>query len=317
MIHKVFLFLTALVVVLTIVVAKAFGAPPVEPKGYSIAEIIVTDAEAYKQYVAAVSPIVAHFEGKYLVRAGAIVPLEGEAPTGRFVVIEFPSLAIAKALKLLRNIARSCLFGTRLRRVGYSWSGVRHNPDLPGVKRLRSDSASNVGRRNAMSEVKALRGEEGMKKIGELIKDVRICMMTTAAGDGSFDSRPMATQKTDFDGTVWFLTRHESGKVEEIEQDAHVSLVYADPSNQTYVSAKGRASISRDKAKIHELWNPMYKAWFPAGENDPQIAVLKVDVTEAQYWEASSSKLVFGLKYLAAAVTGGEVSVGESGKVMV
>jgi hypothetical protein len=74
---------------------------------------------------------------------------------------------------------------------------------------------------------------------------------------------------------------------------------------------------SRDKAKIHELCNPMYKAWFPAGEDDPQIAVLKVDVTEAQYWEASPSKLVFGLKYLAAAVTGGVVSVGESGKVLV
>ena len=56
----------------------------------------------------------------------------------------------------------------------------------------------------------------------------------------------------------------------------------------------------------------MYKAWFPAGEDDPQIAVLKVDVTEAQYREAS-----FGLKYLAAAVTGGAGSVGESGKVLV
>ena len=168
-----------------------------------------------------------------------------------------------------------------------------------------------------MSEVKVLSGAEGMKKIGALIKDVRICMMTTAAGDGSFDSRPMATQETDFDGAVWFLTRHESGKVEAIEQDAHVTLVYADPANHNYVTAKGRASVSRDKAKIHELWNPMFKAWFPEGEDDPQIAVLKVDVSEAQYWEASSSKLVFGIKYLAAAVTGGAVSVGESGKVLV
>lgn len=168
-----------------------------------------------------------------------------------------------------------------------------------------------------MAEQKVLTGNEGMKKIGELIKDVRICMMTTAAGDGSFDSRPMATQQTEFDGTVWFLTRHESGKVEEIEQNAHVTLVYADPANHNYVTAKGTASVSRDKAKIHELWNPMLKAWFPAGENDPQIAVLKVDVAEAQYWEASSSKLVFGIKYLAAAVTGGAVSVGESGKVTV
>ena len=99
MVHKGFLFIGALAVVFSIFAARAFGAPPLEAKGYSIAEINVTDAEAYKQYVAAVSPIVAHFEGKYLVRAGTIVPLEGEAPTGRFIVIEFPNLAIAKSFE--------------------------------------------------------------------------------------------------------------------------------------------------------------------------------------------------------------------------
>ncbi len=168
-----------------------------------------------------------------------------------------------------------------------------------------------------MSEFKTLSGDEGKKKIGELIKDVRICMMTTLAEDGTIDSRPMATQETEFDGTVWFLTRHESGKVQEIEDDAHVTLVYSDPKDHNFVSAKGKARVSRDKAKIHELWNPMFKAWFPGGEDDPSIAVLQVEIDEASYWEASSSRLVFGIKYLAKAVTGGKVEVGEQGKVLV
>ena len=51
-----------------------------------------------------------------------------------------------------------------------------------------------------MSEVKNLSGDEGKAKIGELIKKVHICMMTTAATDGSFDSRPMATQTTALTG---------------------------------------------------------------------------------------------------------------------
>jgi len=168
-----------------------------------------------------------------------------------------------------------------------------------------------------MSEQKELYGDQGLAKIGELIKDIRICMMTTAAGDGSFDSRPMATQKGPFDGTLWFLTRQESGKVRAIAEDDHVSLLYGDPGDSKYVAVKGRASVSKDKAKIHELWNPMYKAWFPEGEDDPAITVIKVTVSEAEYWEASSSKLVMGIKYLAAAVTGGKVEVGEQGKVMV
>ena len=166
-----------------------------------------------------------------------------------------------------------------------------------------------------MSAVKDLSGQEGIEKIAELIKGTHICMMTTAAGDGSFDSRPMATQKAAFDGTVWFLTRHESGKVKELEHDSHIGLMYADTSNSNYVTAKGKGEVSQDQAKIKELWNPMFKAWFPGGEDDPAVAVLKVTINEAQYWEASSSKIILGVKYLAAAVTGGKVDVGETGHV--
>ena len=151
---------------------------------------------------------------------------------------------------------------------------------------------------------------EGLKKIGDLIADIRFAMLTTAAKDGSLDSRPMATQKAEFDGVLWFLTAQDSRKVDEIADNANVSLVYADPSKASYMAVKGRARVVLDKAKIHEMWNPMYQAWFPGGENDPQIRALRIDVTEAEYWEASDSKLVRGMKYLAAAATKGAVGYG-------
>ena len=160
-----------------------------------------------------------------------------------------------------------------------------------------------------------LSGAAGIQKIAALIKDIRIAMMTTAAPDGSFDSRPMATQKTEFDGTVYFLTRGESGKVAEIADDSHISLLYADADNSKFITVKGRASVYRDQVKIDELWNPMYKAWFPEGQQDPAIAILRVNVTEADYWEASSSRLIRGAKYLAAAATGGKVDIGTQGTV--
>ena len=69
------------------------------PKGYVIAEITVTDAEAYKQYAGAVGPVVAKFAGRYLVRGGQSVAAEGDPPAGRIVVIEFESLAAARAFE--------------------------------------------------------------------------------------------------------------------------------------------------------------------------------------------------------------------------
>ena len=74
-------------------------AAAVSPKGYVIAEITVTDPEAYKQYAAAVAPIAAKFGGKYLVRGGKTLAVEGEPPRGRIVVIEFDSLAAARSFE--------------------------------------------------------------------------------------------------------------------------------------------------------------------------------------------------------------------------
>jgi general stress protein 26 len=167
------------------------------------------------------------------------------------------------------------------------------------------------------SHYKELSGSEGQKKISELINGIRIAMLTTAARDGTMSSRPMAIQDKPFNGTLWFLTRSTSEKIDEVKQDQHVTLTFAEPKDSKYLSLKGRASVNQDRAKIKELWNPLYKAWFPKGQDDPEISVQRVEVTEADFWEASSSKLIMGVKYLAAAMTGGTLPVGEAGHVVV
>src|SRR5579871_3498758 len=158
-------------------------------------------------------------------------------------------------------------------------------------------------------------GAEGIAKIAELVKGIRIAMMTTLAADGTMSSRPMAVQDTPFDGTLWFLTRSTSEKVGELSGDSDITLTFAEPKDSKYIALKGRGTVSADRGKIHELWNPMYKAWFPKGEDDPEIAVLRVEVTEADYWEASGSRIVMLVKYAVAAATGGKVPLGEAGHV--
>jgi general stress protein 26 len=158
--------------------------------------------------------------------------------------------------------------------------------------------------------------KDTFRKINDLIKDTRIAMLTTVQPDGRIHSRPMATQIQPFDGTLWFLTREQSGKVSEIQQDAHVALTYSDP-RHIYVSLTGRASLSNDRAKIHELWNPACKSWFPQGEQDPDITILKVDVESAEYWEAPANALVRNFQILRKAVSGGSAKVGEHEKIEV
>ena len=66
-------------------------------RGYLIANIKVTDPEAFERYRAAVPPVIARHGGRYLVRGGAIDRLENAGGFNRVVVLEFPSLEAARA----------------------------------------------------------------------------------------------------------------------------------------------------------------------------------------------------------------------------
>ena len=59
---------------------------------YMIARINVTDAEQYKNYIAATPAIIEKFGGKFIARGGETVTLEGEQETRRIAVVEFPAL---------------------------------------------------------------------------------------------------------------------------------------------------------------------------------------------------------------------------------
>ena len=66
-------------------------------RGYVLVEIDVTDPSAYERYKQAASATIAAYGGKYLVRGGAAEKLEGERQPKRIVVLEFESVAQARA----------------------------------------------------------------------------------------------------------------------------------------------------------------------------------------------------------------------------
>jgi general stress protein 26 len=120
----------------------------------------------------------------------------------------------------------------------------------------------------------------------DLIKNVKFAMLTTRAVDGTLTSRPMTTLQTEFDGTLWFMLAANSLKAEDIEQRPKVNLGYAHPQDGRYVSVSGTAEVVRDRAKVGELWNPIYETWFPGGPDDENLALLKVEIATADYWES-------------------------------
>lgn len=64
--------------------------------GYLIANIDVTDAKGFDEYRQKVSPLIAQYGGRYLVRGGEWKALEGSLPVKRLVVLEFATRAAAQ-----------------------------------------------------------------------------------------------------------------------------------------------------------------------------------------------------------------------------
>jgi len=131
-----------------------------------------------------------------------------------------------------------------------------------------------------------------MRKLATMIRGIKVAMLTTVGPDGRLKSRPMATQELEYDGTLWFFTKAGSDKAGEILQSPQVNAGYASPEDHRYVSLSGRATVIRDAEKSRELWTPAQRTWFPLGLEDPELALLRVDVERAEYWDMLSSAMV-------------------------
>lgn len=157
--------------------------------------------------------------------------------------------------------------------------------------------------------------EEAVAKIGEMIADARISMLTTVDADGTLWSRPMAIQTGDFSGTLHYFTHVDTEKVEHVGRNPNVAVAFSDPKSQNYVTLAGTAAVLNDRAKIAELWSEPMRTWFPEGKDDADLRLLRVDVDRAEYWDSPSSAVVYAYGYVKAALTGKPPNPGDHAKV--
>jgi len=117
-------------------------------------------------------------------------------------------------------------------------------------------------------------------------------MLSTIDFNGQIHARPMRVQgELDCSGTqpaLWFFTYGSSLKVSEMQSHGQqVNLSFND-GDKHYLSVSGVGSIVRDRVEIERRWKPILKEWFPKGLDEPDIALLKIYINKAEYWEVPS-----------------------------
>ena len=157
---------------------------------------------------------------------------------------------------------------------------------------------------------------ESIAKICDLIKDIDFCMLTTLDEDGCLHSRPMSVNgEVEANGDMWFFTYGSSHKVTEVNKNHHVNVSFSAPDKQCYVSVCGMAETVKDRAKMQELWKPELKAWFPQELNEPDMALMKITATSAEYWDAPASWVAKTVGVAKATTTGKPDTSTEHAKV--
>ena len=121
--------------------------------------------------------------------------------------------------------------------------------------------------------------------------------MTVMLGmvDESAPARPMTAQfEGDEDrGPLWFFTSQDSELVEA--GGGAATAVFISKGHDLFARIEGKLVEDTRPEMIEKLWNPFVAAWYEDGKDDPDIALMRLDLESAEIWENASSLMV-GIK---------------------
>lgn len=164
---------------------------------------------------------------------------------------------------------------------------------------------------------KNLKSDEAIDKLKSLINGNKTAIFCTELTKIPIRSRPMAVQEVDDEGNLWFISSATSNKNFEIKKNEEVQLFFSNSSSSQFLSFYGHAEIFTDQKKIEEIWNPVAKAWFEEGKEDPKITIIKVSPKNVYYWDTKDGKIISLFKMAGAAILGTKPDIGIEGKLKI
>ncbi|WP_193213618.1 pyridoxamine 5'-phosphate oxidase family protein [Luteolibacter marinus] len=168
-----------------------------------------------------------------------------------------------------------------------------------------------------MNDKKNLLDDDGVKKLRDMVDAAPTCMFGTKLSGVPMHVCPMQVQQVDRDGGLWFFSGGDSAHNKHIEADPRVQLIFCNGSDFEFLTVYGQAEISRDPVRIDDLWNKLAATWFPGGQEDPNLTLIRVAPFVAHYWETKDGKLVTIARLLTSAATGHAPDIGVEGDILV
>jgi general stress protein 26 len=128
-------------------------------------------------------------------------------------------------------------------------------------------------------------------RLHDKIKNIRTAMLTLADQDGCLYSLPVNTLMTECEGHMWFFIKISMEMENDLAHHNCVNISYSDSAHSLFVSITGEGEVIRDIGQLNELWKPVFCEWFPKGLGDAELALLRVNMMKAEYWDGTAAKM--------------------------
>lgn len=124
--------------------------------------------------------------------------------------------------------------------------------------------------------------------------------------------QPMAAFCEPEHGRIWFFTRTDTDLARATGQGGAAMFIVQAKDQGFQACVGGRLVQQLDTARMDRYWNPVVSAWYPEGKDDPRLALLRLDVRDAQVWLSETNPAAFAFQIARANITHREPDVGES-----
>lgn len=101
--------------------------------------------------------------------------------------------------------------------------------------------------------------------------------------EGGGHSEPLTAQlDEDQVDTLFFFVAKDN----RLARGGRAMAQFVSKGHDYFASLAGDITPTEDPALIDKLWSKPVEAWFPGGKDDPNLALLRFDIRDAELWEA-------------------------------
>ncbi len=84
-------------------------------------------------------------------------------------------------------------------------------------------------------------------------------------------------------GSIWFFT----SRTGPFAPGGPATGTFSSKGHDLFARFTGILSEETDRGRLEEEWSPAIEAWFPGGKDNPDLLMLRMDLGQAEIWNAN------------------------------